>query len=58
MVIAVSNHRFADWLRFAGGMSVKLRCDRAALEMWWNGISGSHARAVPRVPTTICEILK
>jgi Protein of unknown function (DUF2478) len=58
VVIAVSSHRFADWLRFAGGMSVKLRCDRAALEMWWNGISGSHARAVPRVPTTICEILK
>jgi hypothetical protein len=58
VVIAVSSHRFADWLRFGGGMSVKLRCDRAALETWWNGISSGHARAVPRVPTTICEILK
>lgn len=58
VVIAVSSHRFADWVRFAGGMSVKLRCDRAALEAWWNGVSGSHAGAVPRVPATISEILK
>ncbi len=28
VVIAVPSHRFADWIRFAGGMSVKLRCDR------------------------------
>jgi uncharacterized protein DUF2478 len=58
VVIAVSSHRFAEWVRFAGGMSVKLRCDRAALEAWWNGVCGSHARAVPKVPATICEILK
>jgi hypothetical protein len=32
MVIAVPAHRFADWIRFAGGMSVKLRCDRDALD--------------------------
>jgi nucleoside-triphosphatase THEP1 len=58
VVIAVSSHRFADWLRFAGGMSVKLRCDRATLEAWWNGVCGSQARAVPQAPATVCEILK
>ena len=57
VVIAVSSHRFADWVRFAGGMSVKLRCDRATLEAWWNGVSSSQARAVPRSPATICEVL-
>jgi hypothetical protein len=31
VVIAVPLHRFTDWIRFAGGMSVKLRCDRDAL---------------------------
>jgi hypothetical protein len=58
VVIAVSSDRFADWVRFAGGMSVKLRCDRATLEAWWKGVSGSHARAVQQVPATVCEILK
>jgi hypothetical protein len=39
VVIAVPAHRFADWIRFAGGMSVKLRCDRDALDAWWNSVS-------------------
>jgi Protein of unknown function (DUF2478) len=30
VVIAVPSHRFADWIKFADGMSVKLRCDREA----------------------------
>ena len=34
VVIAVPSHRLADWIRFADGMSVKLRCDRAALDAW------------------------
>jgi hypothetical protein len=34
VVIAVANHRFADWVKFAGGMSVKLACDRQALDAW------------------------
>jgi hypothetical protein len=58
VVIAVSSQRFEDWVRFAGGMSVKLRCDRAALEAWWDGVSGNRARAAPQDPATICEILK
>ena len=41
VVIAVPVHRFADWIRFAGGMSVKLRCDRDALDAWWNSRFGT-----------------
>lgn len=37
-VIAVPSHRFADWIRFADGMSVKLRCDRNSLEAWWGAV--------------------
>jgi len=33
-VTTVPAHRFADWIRFAEGMSVKLRCDRRALDAW------------------------
>lgn len=35
VVIAVANHRFADWVKFSGGMSVKLACDWRALDVWW-----------------------
>src|SRR4029453_8562426 len=36
VVIAVPSHRFADWIKFADGMSVKLHCTRTAVEVWWN----------------------
>jgi nucleoside-triphosphatase THEP1 len=39
VVIAVSSRRFADWIKFAGGMTVKLACDRHALEAWWCNVS-------------------
>jgi hypothetical protein len=39
VVIAVSSHRFADWIKFAAGMSVKLACNRHALEAWWCNVS-------------------
>ena len=57
VVIAVSAHRFEDWIRFADGMSVKLRCDRRALEAWWHGISmrDGGTRALHQ---TVCEALK
>ena len=32
VVIAVPSHRFADWIKFADGMSVMLRCNSPALE--------------------------
>src|SRR5262249_14927167 len=39
VVIAVSSHRFADWIKFAGDTSVKLACNRDALEAWWRNVS-------------------
>jgi hypothetical protein len=42
VVIAVPSRRFADWIRFAEGMSVKLACDRRALAAWWNAVSARN----------------
>jgi nucleoside-triphosphatase THEP1 len=39
VVIAVSQDRFAEWIKYAGGMSVKLVCERGALETWWRKVS-------------------
>ena len=39
VVIAVSQDRFADWIKYAGGMSVKLACEREALGTWWRKVS-------------------
>ena len=47
VVIAVPSHRFADWIRFADGMSVKLRCNRQALETWWNAVSARNGDGGP-----------
>ncbi|MGA7803502.1 DUF2478 domain-containing protein [Bradyrhizobium sp.] len=43
VVIAVPSHRFADWIRFAEGMSVKLACERRALQTWWSALSARNA---------------
>jgi nucleoside-triphosphatase THEP1 len=59
VVIAVSSHRFADWIKFAGGMTVKLSCDRKALDAWWRSVSLRTPRgAIDRDCQTICEVLK
>jgi hypothetical protein len=58
VVIAVPSHRFADWIRFADGMSVKLRCEREALDTWWNAVSSGNASFVPQGHQTVCEVLK
>jgi hypothetical protein len=58
VVIAVPSHRFADWIKFADGMSVKLRCDREALDAWWNAVSARNAGLVPQRHQTVCEVLK
>jgi len=48
VVIAVSQHRFADWTKFASGTTVKLACERGALEEWWQNVSGRRAtRSAP-----------
>ena len=50
VVIAVSNDRFAEWIRYAGGMSVKLACERDALQTWWRKVSLQGASIVPEQP--------
>jgi Protein of unknown function (DUF2478) len=57
VVIAVANHRFADWVKFAGGMSVKLACDRQALDAWWRNASMRTPIAIGRNRPTICEVM-
>ena len=58
VVIAVPSHRFADWIRFADGMSVKLRCNRAALDSWWNAVSARNAGTIALRHQTVCEVFK
>ena len=58
VVIAVPSHRIADWIRFAQGMSVKLRCDREALDAWWHAVSARSTGPVAQDHRTVCEVLK
>jgi nucleoside-triphosphatase THEP1 len=58
VVIAVGKDHFADWIKFAGGMSVKLGCERSALDAWWQAVSAADTRAEIGLHPTICEILK
>jgi Protein of unknown function (DUF2478) len=58
VVIAVPSHRFADWIKFADGMSVKLRCNREALDIWWNAISTRGDGSFRFDHQTVCEVLK
>jgi nucleoside-triphosphatase THEP1 len=39
VVIAVSSHRLGEWIEFAGDMTVRLACDRHALDAWWRNVS-------------------
>jgi hypothetical protein len=58
VVIAVPSHRFADWIRFADGMSVKLSCDRWSLEAWWRAVSARNGGMAGRDHQTVCEVFK
>ena len=58
VVIAVGRDHFADWIKFAGGMSVKLDYDRAALDAWWHAIAAQNADPAADEHPTVCEILK
>jgi hypothetical protein len=57
-VIAVASHRFADWIRFANGMSVKLACDRRSLDAWWRAVSTRNAGVFEPAHVTVCEVCK
>jgi len=58
VVIAVSDQSFTDWIKFAGGMSVKLPCDRAALDAWWHNVAMRRPRSAAPGHQTVCEVLK
>jgi nucleoside-triphosphatase THEP1 len=58
VVIAVSRKSFADWIKFAGGMSVKLGCNRHALETWWRSVSLRNAAQIAPDHITVCEAFK
>ncbi|KWV59040.1 hypothetical protein AS156_33225 [Bradyrhizobium macuxiense] len=58
VIIAVSRQSFADWIKFAGGMSVKLACEPQALDAWWRSVSLRNAARTAPAHTTVCETLK
>jgi Protein of unknown function (DUF2478) len=58
VVIAVPSHRFADWIKFAEGMSVKLHCDRESLDAWWRIVSARGAGLIRQDHQSVCEVLK
>jgi hypothetical protein len=47
LVIAVANHNFADWIKFANGVGVKLPCDLDAAGDWWRTILARHPKRTP-----------
>ena len=55
VVIAVANDRFNDWVKFAGGMTVKLARDRATLDQWWNDVSMRGSEGIRRDGETVCD---
>src|ERR1700748_3694432 len=57
VVIAVPRHRFADWIRFADGMSVKLNCDRDSLHAWWDRVAARSGGLVRQDHRSVCEVL-
>ena len=58
VIIAVPSHRFADWIKFADGMSVKLRCDRESIDAWWHIVSSRNTGFAEPAHTTVCEAFK
>jgi len=58
LVIAVSSNHFADWVKFAGGTSAKLACERSALDMWWRNVSVRTRGTINEERQTIREVQK
>jgi nucleoside-triphosphatase THEP1 len=46
LVIAVSSDRLAEWIKFAGSMTVKLACDRHSPDSWWRDVSVRIPRSI------------
>lgn len=58
VLIAVPDYRFDDWIKFADGMSVRLKCSRVALEAWWSAVSTRSAGLLQSEHVSVCEALK
>lgn len=58
LVIAVPSHRFQAWIAFAEGMSVRLACNRGALERWWGAMHGRSLLRQSPPHVSVCEALK
>ncbi|MGX9390346.1 DUF2478 domain-containing protein [Nitrobacteraceae bacterium UC4446_H13] len=56
VVVPVPAFRFDDWIAYIEGMCVKLPCDGAALETWWNGLA--QRDRTRHVQHNACEVLK
>jgi hypothetical protein len=56
VLIAVPEHRFAAWIKYCSGMSVRLPCRRAALDQWWQSVAG---HSIERTDAgRFCELVK
>jgi nucleoside-triphosphatase THEP1 len=58
VIIAVSSDRFAEWIKYAGGMSGKLACERAALETWWRKVSLRNTAKTAPEPSSLHQASK
>ena len=58
VLIAVSAKSFGEWVKFAGGMSVKLACERGALDAWWRSVSLKNTAKVATDHRSVGEVFK
>ncbi|MGE0628511.1 MAG: DUF2478 domain-containing protein [Hyphomicrobiaceae bacterium] len=58
VLIAVPETCFDTWIRFTGGMSVKLPCRRESLEAWWRSVSMACTGASGSAGSTFCSHAK
>jgi hypothetical protein len=56
VLIAVPEHRFEAWTKYSCGMSVRIACNRRALNRWWQSVSGGAISA--STVATACAIAK
>lgn len=57
VLVAVPDHCFATWVRFAEGMSVKIPPTRLGLESWWRSVC--RTPGLPALShSTMCEVVK
>jgi hypothetical protein len=56
VLIAVPEHRFAALIKFAGGMNVRLPCQRKVLDRWWRSVGGEPSRQQEKVRPTFCDV--